>query len=1421
MKTDSGPKNLIAGQINKICTLMLLDSGASVSCLSLQFAMKLNAKIQREESAEFLTAADGRNLEVCGSIDVTVGLNGLLVPHRFFVINGLHNRVICGLDFLTLTHCKLDLDASVATFYDIVALPLQQRAENSAVLRTVSCCRLPPRSESIFAVSLPQNFAAADGATERAVTAMIEPLQFCKRKHSADYLVARSVVDCKPQDRKTFCRVLNVSDAECVIRKGTPIAVISPAELLPTNNFQNHNISSVEVNKTQDKELTLQEKISFLQNMGLDLKRDDFNNEVFDNFCELLYNFKDLFALSLNDLTTGSNIMECPILVRPDAKPVRSRPYRLNDSMRAVVDKQLQELHDAGIIEPSEGSAFASPIVMVKKSTGEFRFCVDLRKINQLCLPLTHELPTLSDVTDVLARNKAKVLSVLDMKSAYFQLKITRDTADVTCFTTPQAGEWVYRRLPMGLAQSPYYMTLALRKLFRLEIGQFLIVYLDDLLLCSDSLQTHLEHLKIVFEKLREANLKLHPKKCNFLLRELCYLGHVFSAEGVRANPRKTAVVQNFPRPKTVKELRSFLGLVNFFRSRIKNFADKAFNLTKLLRKNEVFKWGPDQEDSFQSLKAALINPPIMALPDTSKPFILTTDASDKSISYNLSQQIDGKERFIEYGARGLRPAEKNYSTSQKEMLAIVVGINHFHEYLGQAEFTIRCDNIALSFLNSTKHVTGRLGRWNLLLSGYKYKIEHTKGKNNIVADTLSRLSLPATDADDPEVKLDERVMNIDNSAKQLWQIDFFTSDENNTQTGDVLSRERFAADAENTGTEVCALQQTATTAAAGSSGESDENNSADVPEVSDSEGEVVHGGDLDLSQSYDVGALQCQCPDFSALIEYIQNGVLPQGNDALARKIIFQSERFIWLDGVLWHLQLPRNKRQREVDSVCRQLAVPRCLRTMVLTSYHDKMCHIGPEKMYLTLRNKYFWPNLYTDIFQWAKTCVQCQQGKTLIKTRAPLRSLQSEATIFEKWHIDHLKLPTSGEFSHILVLVDSFSLFSILLPAKTTTAEETAELLYHNLFTVYTCRSLLSDRGSAFRSKLIRELCKLLNIKQVFTSAQHPATNARCESYNRNILNSLRTACSGHKNWPTLLSTIGHSFRTSVIKNLGFSPYKIVFGIEPNLPVDNLLQPKTKNLPQSVETYVKNMEPQFKILREAVRENQLQANLRTTEQYNKKPITKAVHFPVGTRVWLFNPTTPREKYAHKITPKWAGPYLIIGANPEFHVYKLQHCITQKICPSWIHANRLQKCYDERDRFYTNETQVATAGATDKIINSEPAKITNTRGSGEEMSRPNSERVSAGDITGNGSSIKLCAGNTSKQLTVDATSAANDWHEIVKILAHYRRGKTMYYRVQWLDNSKSWLPQCDVTEAATDAYWLAKREKQLNQKQRRKRRT
>jgi len=520
--------------------------------------------------------------------------------------------------------------------------------------------------------------------------------------------------------------------------------------------------------------------------------------------------------------------------------------------------------------------------------------------------------------------------------------------------------------------------------------------------------------------------------------------------------------------------------------------------------------------------------------------------------------------------------------------------------------------------------------------------VQHAKGADNSTADALSRLELPPSTDTDTDEHLEDGIMQVEKT-RVLWVISILPVDENNTaQLQPVISdgeciveqQQNFAAERIFTATQLAATtdnahaakQPVSFTAAVANArpheqrptegavlavsvqtgtqqgGQLDRETHtpvsirANIQPLQGSTAEIIQTDDitevdhtqentLQLAQTYDIARLQSECNDFKFIMDYLSTGNLPQTNDAAARKIIFEAERYVLLEGVLYHIQLPRTRRQADLQLSMYQLAVPAVLRHIVLSHYHEGICHPAAEKMYLTIRTKFYWPGLFTDTYEWAKTCPACQKGKDYLHLRDPLKPLPVEG-LFKRWSIDHLCPPRSGEYNFVLLAVDSFTLFSVLMPAKSTTAEETAQLLFDNIFCVFSSQSILSVRGTCFRSKLMAELCRLLNVKRIYTASYHPKTSARAEAFNKVILNSIRTATEGYKEWPQLLPVIGHAHRTSIIKHLGISPFQICFRIQPNLPVDCTLQPNLANLPTSVKTYFQAMELQLKLMRETVR-------------------------------------------------------------------------------------------------------------------------------------------------------------------------------------------------------------------------------------------
>ena len=366
--------------------------------------------------------------------------------------------------------------------------------------------------------------------------------------------------------------------------------------------------------------------------------------------------------------------------------------------------------------------------------------CCDYRRLNAITRPQSFPLPRLEDVWDAIGEKQAKIFSTLDLSQGFHQIPMASDSVEKTAFVT-QNGQFQWRVMPYGLTNSPVAFMRTMHEALRKYLYKICIIYVDDVIVYSENMADHLKHLRMVFESIKSAGLKLKPSKCNFAARKVKYLGHILSKEGVRPNPEKTEIVDKFPTPKNVKEVRSFLGLMNYYKRFIKDFSKIAAPLSMCLRKDTAFKWTSEWQSAFVYLKAKLVAEPILCYPDMSRRFYLATDASNTGIGFVLSQKDDeGKEHAVAFGGRALRGPETRYSTSEKEYLAIKEGIKTCHPYLADKEFTVYTDHKPLKFAATFRPDLGRLGRWAMFLQNYKFVTEYKTGKSKNNADALSMI---------------------------------------------------------------------------------------------------------------------------------------------------------------------------------------------------------------------------------------------------------------------------------------------------------------------------------------------------------------------------------------------------------------------------------------------------------------------------------------------------------------------------------------------------------------------------------------------------------------------------------------------------------------------------------------------------------
>lgn len=440
------------------------------------------------------------------------------------------------------------------------------------------------------------------------------------------------------------------------------------------------------------------------------------HNDIFENIVAPIANIE-------HKINTGNHL------------PIANPPYRISPAMKVKLKAELDKMLQDGIIEEKE-SPWAFPVVLIPKKDNEIRLCVDYRKLNAITVTDTYPLPRIDDLLH--AAKATPYMSTLDLKSGYWQIKLAEEDKLKTAFTTP-FGIFVFNRMPFGLKNAPATFQRIIDK-FRSSLPKLLILaYLDDIIICSPNFETHLSDLDQTFEKLKKFGFHLNDRKCFFCRSEVKYLGHILTTSGIKIDPEKSAAIINRPKPKNLKQLMSFLQTCSWFRRFIPDFSKVARPLSNLTKKKATWNWGNEENQAFNKLKQLLSSPPVLQQVQESAPFLLRTDASNYAIGAVLLQGEKDKEHPIEYASRLLIPAERNYSTTEREALAVVWAIQKFRGYVEGSEITILTDHQPLKWLFALKSPTGRLARWSLFLQSYNLRFEYTPGRQNVVADTLSR----------------------------------------------------------------------------------------------------------------------------------------------------------------------------------------------------------------------------------------------------------------------------------------------------------------------------------------------------------------------------------------------------------------------------------------------------------------------------------------------------------------------------------------------------------------------------------------------------------------------------------------------------------------------------------------------------------
>ena len=926
----------------------------------------------------------------------------------------------------------------------------------------------------------------------------------------------------------------------------------------------------------------------------------------------------DLFVQKNAELTQ-TNVTEMRINTQ-DHLPSYQAPRRPPLTMRPILEKQVQEMLDAKIIRRSN-SPWLSPVLMVPKKDGSYRLCVDFRKVNAITVRPAASIPSAEDI--FYALGKSKYRTSLDMKQGFWQIPIREEDKEKTAFGT-DAGIFEFNTMAFGLTGAPAVFQNCMNAVLG-DIRHCALAFVDDIIVFSETYDDHLKHLQEVFDRLRKANLKLKISKCDFIKKKLNYLGHIISDEGISVDPEKVSVMKNLKPPENIRDVRSFLGMTSYYRKYVPNFSKIAKPLTALTRKNARFKWSDEAQTAFETLKEALLQAPILAFPDISKPFKLYTDASQYAMGAVLIQEQDGANRVIQYVSHQFSDQKQKWPAIQREAFAIVYSLGKLRPILIGTDITVYTDHQPLKHLFTSEMDNTRIQRWAVILSEYACKIEYIPGSQNVAADMLSRLhnSPPAGNLDDNE--------HLD------WR-------------GDIMDI-NLAMDPS-----VNAIDN--------------------ALEVSDSENSVNQKQkplDYHLFDEKALKLAQQQDDNIQAIISDLQSET-PD---------LQSTSAYCLEDGLLYHVE----KGTKTRPHTRMQLVIPLAFRKIVLESAHDGYLggHLGIEKTTDKISKSYYWSTMLKDVMQYVQSCETCQRKK-LVKERRPMQDMPTPSAPMEIVGID-----TCGPFpvtetgnKYVCTIVDHFSGWPEAYAIPDKSANTIAQLLLNEFIPRHGCpRLIISDQGTEYCNALLDTVSKELGISRIHTSSYHPQSNGKTERFHR-CLNEMiqKQVDEDQTKWDEILQPCLGAYRMSKNESTKHSPYFVIHGRDPVLPIDTLLQPRHR---YTGEEYVPAM---FEHLHNAYA--QVTQNIQQSREHNQSLIANHAipsDFKPGDLVFYFDPSV-QPGNSTKLTLHWKAHFRVVSKlGKENYCIKNMNTGKTRI----VHSENLRHrdSNDVWDRTYTTIRQ------------------------------------------------------------------------------------------------------------------------------------
>lgn len=950
----------------------------------------------------------------------------------------------------------------------------------------------------------------------------------------------------------------------------------------------------------------------------------------------LLIEYREIFAS--DDTRLGrTNLVEHQIIVEGGTAPIHRQPYKMEYRKKEILRKILRDLERNHIIRRSN-SPWSSPCVLVRKNARDptrddndhksWRLCVDFRALNKVTLPENWSMPKIHELLDSLSGSS--VFMSLDLAQGYHQIGVAQDSIKYTAFAT-HFGAWEYLATPFGLSNSSKsFMRLLDTVLQGLQCD--CATYIDDILVHGSSFEQAVGRLRRVFNRLRSAGLKLQPKKCRFGLRQVRFLGFDVSAEGIKPARENVASILDYPKPRNLRALRKFLGGAAYFHRLVENFSLLASDLTELLKKGVKFHWGPAQQTAFDKIKSILATQPVVVPADFSRKFELRVDSSSKGAGACLLQEHAGQSRPVAYFSRKFSPTEKRYASAELEALGVALAVRNFKHYLFGAKFDLVTDNRSLKYLlSTTQPKSARLTRFAMELMEYDFQVRHIPGNDNALCDALSRAPVGETpedgetEAHSPFCALVARSSDckIEGPSRVL------------AQTNPAPVNQVPVRDDGGVGEFVNVL-----TKLQADEGQNDEK--------SERENRGMQSGRNELSRAVII-AEQRKDEYLRAIIDYL-NGphVTPEWPKKKLTAFLAEAELYAIKDKIL----VRADKRPRPQADHIDRIVIPESLVPQVLNLYHANPLsgHYGVGKCFAALKERVFFPRMYTRVSEFCADCIVChkiKKGGTVAKV--PMKIMPIPDGAFLKLHYDALgpyRVTDSGS-KYIIGFICALSRYAILCPVSDIKAETVAKVLTYEVVLRYgRFETLVSDAASNFNSAVLNNVYKTLQISKLTTSPAHQASNGVIERLFRPIKAMLSATTANDPNWDLQVGFACYAYNTHRHRSHSQIPFELVFGRPPPNLIDFAIAPSRPTYRAGVDPLGYGDEIKLRIKEANERAKACLQQSQATQKANYD--RKAKPHNVAPNDLVFKPSL---KNKGDLGYAFDGPYKVVGTD-ENHV-------------------------------------------------------------------------------------------------------------------------------------------------------------------------